>query len=157
MKLSRRGWNNVLILGIMIFMVALNLPNVFKAAREDSEQIQEYPFLINPQQSPLELHFSDWSLTNDGSDWISSKELTVSTPDLIQRWTNLVGTEVDDPTFQQLKSQLSSANTIEVWYQGVEEPQRVTYYETPNFWLMQNWQSKWIAVSVESEYLFPFK
>jgi hypothetical protein len=85
-----------------------------------------------------------------------NQESTISAEDLASRWISLAGTEVDEDTFSQLKGSLSSPETIEVWYLDQEEPQRVTYYQTPKFWLLKNWQDKWIAVSVEDSYLFRF-
>ncbi|WP_375752224.1 hypothetical protein [Vibrio sp. HN007] len=157
MKLSRRGWNNVLMLGVIVFMMALNLPNILKGAMEDSEQVSEYPYLMDPNSHPVQVHFSDWSIIKTEAEWSATEELSISASELVQRWKKLVGTEVLASTFDKLKEKLNSANTIEVWYQDIEEPQRITYYETPQFWLMQNWQGKWIAVSVDSEYLFPLK
>jgi hypothetical protein len=154
MKLSRRGWNNLLIFALIIFMVVLNLPNVLKSRLQEQERA--YPYLLNPDATVEQLHFSRLSLERQGETWVMNQESTISAADLASRWISLAGTEVDEDTFSQLKGSLSSPETIEVWYLDQEEPQRVTYYQTPKFWLLKNWQNKWIAVSVEDSYLFPF-
>lgn len=154
MKISRRGWNNILIVGIIAFMLILNLPTVIKNHLIEPEQNQ-YPYLLSPMLDVEQIHFSKWSLERLDEGWQSSKQLTISATELAQRWQALVGTEIEEDTFVQLKPQLAKANSIEVWYVKQEEPQRITYYQTPKFWLMKNWQQKWIAVSVEQNYLFP--
>lgn len=156
MKLSRRGWNNVLMLGIIAFMVVLNLPTIIKENFLEPEQ-SGYPYLLNPSADIEQIHFSKWSLVREESGWQTSKVISVSPLELVQRWQSLVGTEIDETTFEQLKPQLSKANSIEIWYLDIEEPQRVTYYQTPKYWLMKNWQQKWIAISVDAEYLFPLQ
>jgi hypothetical protein len=153
-KLSRRGWNNVLIFAIIAFMLILNLPTIIKNNFMEPEQTN-YPYVLNPQADIKEMHFTRFSIQRDNLDWLASEPLTVSPLELVQRWHFLAGTEVESQTYTQLKSQLPKANTLEVWYLDQEEPQRVTYYRLPKFWLMKSWEQKWIAVSVDENYLFP--
>jgi hypothetical protein len=155
MKLSRRGWNNVLIAGIILFILALNLPNVIKSHWQEQQVPSPYPYLLNPELEVLQIDFAKWSLQKEGDTWRATHSLSIPAPELMQRWQQLVGTEVSESTYNQLKSGLPSARSIEVWYIGQEEPQRITYYQTPKFWLMQNWQQQWIAISVAPDYLFP--
>lgn len=155
-KLSRRSWNNVLIFTIIAFMVILNLPTIIKNHFIEQEQ-SLYPYVLNPDATVQEMHFYQLSIYREETKWIANKPLTISAVELVQRWHGLVGTEVDSQTYLQLKQQLPSASTLEVWYVEQEEPQRVTFYQTPNFWLMKNWQEKWVAVSVDETYLFPVK
>lgn len=81
--------------------------------------------------------------------------MSVDGQELVQRWHALTGTEVDEATYRALQPTLPNAQTIEVWYADREEPQRITFYQTPQFWLLKNWQDRWIAVSAEVSYLFP--
>ena len=85
----------------------------------------------------------------------SVSEQSVSAQELSQRWQQIVGTEVDAKTYTDLTPQLNTPHTIEVWYQDQEEPQRITYYHLPEFWLLKNWNDQWLAVSIEESYLFP--
>lgn len=153
MKLSRRGWNNVLIAGIILFILALNLPNIIKSQWQ--EEPSPFPYLLDPMQEVQQIDFAKWSLQKAGDTWRATRSLSIPAEELSQRWKLLVGTEVTESTYNQLKPGLPSAGTVEVWYAGQEEPQRITYYQTPKFWLMQNWQQQWIAISVEPDYLFP--
>ena len=66
-----------------------------------------------------------------------------------------MGTPVDEDNYRSLKPRLINLNSLEVWYRDQEEPQRITYYQLPQFWLLKNWQEQWIAVSVEANYLLP--
>ena len=85
----------------------------------------------------------------------SVSEQSVSAQELSQRWQQLVGTEVDSQTYTDLTPRLNTPHTIEVWYQDQEEPQRITYYQLPEFWLLKNWNDQWLAVSIEESHLFP--
>jgi len=158
MKLSRRGWNNVMIISILVFIALINAPSVLREHFNlGVEPEVTLPFILNSKWQPTALHFPKWSLEFDGSDWQSTRLLTLPPEQAINRWQSLQGTPVDNKTFEQLKPNLSAAHTIEVWYQEQEEPQRVTYYKTPQFWLFQNWNKQWLAVSVDEKYLFSFE
>ncbi len=155
MRLSRRGWNNVLMVGVILFMIILNLPTIIKENFLSQDETQ-YPALFEPGYTVQKMHFARWSLTHNEQGWQSDRTLSVSPLEAMQHWKSLNGTPVDENTFKQLKPQLTTPSTLEVWYVDKEEPQRITFYQMPRFWLMQNWQQQWIAVSVEREYLFPF-
>lgn len=155
----RRRWNNIMILGIIAFIAILNLPTIIKTYLIDDQSSVEvqsdYPYLLNPSAQLKALHFSDWSLEHLNGEWSMTKQSSLAPQELVERWTGLVGTEIDQQTFDGLKTQLASPQTIEVWYRDQEEPQRITFYQTPQFWLLKNWQDQWIAVSVAPEYLLP--
>ncbi|KOO02891.1 hypothetical protein [Vibrio nereis] len=152
----RRRWNNILILGIIAFIGLLNLPTLIKTYLIDEPVVvSEYPYLLNPAQELKALHFANWSLENTQGRWRSSTPSAIPESELVKRWQKLVGTEVNQQSFDSLRPQLDSPETIEVWYVDQEEPQRITVYQTPQFWLLKNWQDKWIAISVEPRYLMP--
>ncbi|UPQ88084.1 hypothetical protein [Vibrio sinaloensis] len=152
----RRRWNNILMLGIIAFIALLNLPTLIKTYLLEPTVVESpYPYLLNPQAELQALHFSDWSLEKNQGRWRSTIATAIPEQELAQRWISLVGTEVTSENFDSLKPQLGSPSSIEAWYLDQEEPQRITYYQTPQFWLLNNWQDKWIAISVASEYLVP--
>jgi hypothetical protein len=153
----RRRWNNILILGIIAFIGILQLPTLIKTYLIDEPIVVEsqYPYLFNPNSELRAIHLPRWSLEKVNNEWTSSTSMDVSAAELVQRWQGLVGTEVDSKNFNQLKPNLASPQTIEAWYFDQEEPQRITFYQMPQFWLFKNWQDKWIAISVQSEYLVP--
>ncbi len=154
MRYSGRRWNNILILGVILFIAVLNLPTLIKTFLI-SEPEQSYPTLLDSSHQVVALYSPDWSLNYHDGEWQSTPRLATEAVELSQRWKSLSGTVVDEQTYRSLKSKLSLAHSLEVWYDGVEEPQRITYYQTPQFWLFKNWQDQWIAVSVERSYLFP--
>ncbi|WP_159655995.1 hypothetical protein [Vibrio atypicus] len=152
----RRRWNNILILGIIAFIGLLNLPTLIKTYLIDEPVVESaYPYLLNPSKELQALHFSTWSLEKQQGQWTSTLESHIAEAELVGRWQDLVGTEVPQANFDSLKPSLGAPKSIEVWYVDQEEPQRITYYQTPQFLLLKNWQDKWIAVSVDNRYLMP--
>ncbi len=155
----RRRWNNWIIMGVIAFMVILNAPTLIKTYLLDPEEsTSPYPHLLNPNLDLREMHFSDWSLTQDpqnDAQWTLSIPSHISPEQLAERWVQLFGSELDEATYQDLKAVLPPPETIEVWYRQQEEPQRITLYRYSKFWVFKNWQEKWIAISVDSSYLLP--
>ncbi|MGR5542141.1 hypothetical protein ACPV5V_26695, partial [Vibrio campbellii] len=84
---------------------------------------------------------------------LNIKDVPVS--ELISRWQDLEGTLLEEDVFTAIRSNLGSPETIEVWYQDVEEPHRITFYRSDEFWVFQNWQQQWIAISFDVDYLIP--
>ncbi len=151
----RRRWNNLLILGVVAFMLLLNLPTLIKNYLIDAPAKSEHSYLLDPSQQLKSLYSSKWSLTYQQQHWILSTPSSIEPKDLALRWISLVGTEISDEQYQSLKANLPSPSSIEAWYLDQEEPQRITFYQLPQFWLLKNWQDKWIAVTVDKSYLFP--
>ncbi|EGU36697.1 hypothetical protein VII00023_01055 [Vibrio ichthyoenteri ATCC 700023] len=152
---SRRRWNNRLIFGVLVFMLVLNLPTLIKTYLLDDVIESEHPYLLNPYQELQALHTTQWSLTNEQGGWQLNLPSSILPQEFAQRWKTLVGTALTNENYQSLKANLTSPQSIEVWYVDQEEPQRITYYQLPQFWLLKNWQDKWIAVTVEPSYLLP--
>ncbi|HFG2098274.1 TPA: hypothetical protein ACGF4L_002506 [Vibrio cholerae] len=150
----RRRWNNILILSVIAFIAVINLPTVIKSYLLPYPASQ-FPSLLRTDATLQALHFPAFSLEKSREEWQSEPELSVDGQELVQRWHALTGTEVDEATYRALQPTLPNAQTIEVWYADREEPQRITFYQTPQFWLLKNWQDRWIAVSAEASYLFP--
>lgn len=151
----RRRWNNILILLVLIFIGVLNLPPLLKSYLMEPEATP-YPTLFNPQAELQAIHFPSFSLELNQGRWRETPPRSHLDPEeWVKRWQQLAGTEVDEETFRSLHSLLNHPQTIEVWYLNQEEPQRITYYQLPQFWLFKNWQDKWIAISVDAEYLLP--
>ncbi|MDH5933896.1 hypothetical protein [Vibrio splendidus] len=151
-------------LSVIAFIGVLNLPTLIKTYLIEPEpELQAsspYPYLLNPKAELQALHFAKWSVVQEDGCWVyqmkeSASEQSVSAQELSQRWQQLVGTEVDSQTYTDLTPQLNTPHTIEVWYQDQEEPQRITYYQLAEFWLLKNWNDQWLAVSIEESYLFP--
>lgn len=149
----RRRWNNILILAVIIFIGVLNLPTLIQQYLLPPKTPKIY--VLNPLWTPTEFNFSGISLQLNKGNWLAQPEITLKISDYVERWQRLVGTEVESAIYQQLRPQLTAPSTVEVWYQEQEEPQRITYYQLNEFWLFKNWQNKWVAISVDADYLFP--
>ncbi len=150
----RRRWNNILILGIIVFIVILNAPMWIKSYLL-SEDEDPYPNLLRSDHAISAIYYRGWELERNNGQWQSNIKANVPATELVTRWQSLEGTELSTQQYQTLKAQLTTPETVEVWYQGLDEPQRVTFYRLADFWLFKNWQDKWIAISVQSEYILP--
>lgn len=150
----RRRWNNILILSIIAFMVILNAPTWIKTYLVD-EPMDPYPSLLRTDHVVKAIYFSGWDLEKQNGDWQSNLKATIPAQAIIERWQALKGTELSQDQYEQLKPHLSAPESIEIWYQDLEEPQRITFYRLDDFWVFSNWQGKWIAISVDDNYLMP--
>jgi hypothetical protein len=150
----RRRWNNILILGIIAFMLILNAPMWIKTYLLP-EEVDPYPNLLRSDHTVSAIYYSGWELALKNGQWQSNIKTNIPVAELVARWQSLEGTELSEQQFETLKTQLSTPETIEVWYQGLDEPQRVTFYRLTDFWLFKNWQDKWIAISVDGNYILP--
>ncbi|NVC92174.1 hypothetical protein FC650_00665 [Vibrio natriegens] len=151
---SRRRWNNILILGVIAFIVILNAPMWIKTYLL-SEEVDPYPNLLRSDHQVSAIYYSGWELELKNGEWQTNINLSIPAKELVARWQSLEGTELSEQQFEALKPQFQVPESIEVWYQGLDEPQRVTFYRLADFWLFKNWQDKWIAISVGDGYLFP--
>lgn len=148
-KSSRRKYNNMLIIFVLLFIGVLQAPQLIKTYLLEPERQIETVTGVQPLFEGIntiqKMHFSDYDLTTDTTEVDSQ---------LIERWFILEGTVLNEESVKALKTKLPAPSTVEVWLDNQEEPQRVTIYQAPNFWMMQNWQGEWIAVSAEEGYLF---
>lgn len=158
MRLSRRGWNNVLIFAVIIFIAVLQLPTWFKhyfqPVMAPEEQALQH---LLPADAMLErLNLPDVALVRDtAGGWAADASLPVPAAELAARWLRLAGTAVDEEMIAALKPGLGAPRSVEVWLVGQIEPLRLTVYQLPQFWLINNGQGRWLALSVEEGYLFP--
>ncbi|KXF82725.1 hypothetical protein [Enterovibrio coralii] len=158
---SRRTFNNFLIIGILVFIALINLPTYLRSKvaeydmAQQQEQMQDGVITLIPSDAAVQaLQFPNFTLT-EGSPWQTDIALDVSPTELAGRWMNLSGTEIDADMYDKLKPNLRSPATLVVDLGQDVEPLRLTYYQLPQFWLMQNAENRWLAVSVDPNYLFP--
>ncbi len=151
-KLSSKAFNNIIIIGVLVFISAMNLPKILRSSSTEQTQQTDYPKLL-PEQSLLSLQFSDVILKKS-IEWEANRQLTISAEDLVARWRALEGTKVDESILLKLQQQLPVAQTFMVEVKN-QPAFALTYYEFSDFWLFQNWQRTWLAISVDKHYLFP--
>ncbi|HCG6982509.1 hypothetical protein R7127_00510 [Vibrio sp. 1159] len=150
----RRRWNNILILGVIAFIVILNAPMWIKTYLL-SEEVDPYPNLLRSDHYVRAIYYSGWELELKNGEWQANIKVSIPSEELVARWQSLEGTELTEQQYETLKHQLKAPESIEVWYQDLDEPQRITFYRLSDFWLFKNWQDKWIAISVDDGYLLP--
>lgn len=150
----RRRWNNILILGIIAFIVILNAPMWIKTYLL-TEESTPYPSLLRSDHEVSAIYYSGWEIEKSNGQWQSNIKANIPVQEFVARWQSLQGTELSEQQYDSLKPKLDSPETVEVWYRGLDEPQRVTFYRLADFWLFKNWQDKWIAISVEGNYILP--
>ncbi|MCE0493740.1 hypothetical protein LRQ06_07395 [Vibrio sp. DNF-1] len=156
MRYSGRKWNNILIFSVIAFIIILNLPTLIKTYLiPPDQQFHISNTLFNANDTVTAVYSADWALEKKQGFWTLTPTLAISATTLYEHWHGLEGTPVNEETYQSLSKKLPPAQTLEIWYKEQEEPQRVTFYQMPTFWLFKNWQNRWIAVSVDKNYLFP--
>ncbi|PSW11820.1 hypothetical protein C9J01_14960 [Photobacterium rosenbergii] len=158
MRLSRRGWNNVIIIAVICFIAVVQLPELVKHrfGHEGETQVQPDMTALLPTQAEIDqLHLPLTSVNREDGSWQASPRVALPADQLISHWQSLAGTAVSNEMVGKLKPTLPPPSSVEIWLAGWEEPVRVTVYQQPQFWLLKNWQGEWLAISVEEAYLFP--
>lgn len=156
-KLSRRGWNNVIIIAVVLFIAVIQFPDLIRA-RFEPDGVAPSPAMqsLLPEQAAVSrLVLPQNVLTLQGSQWVAEPQIEGAPQKIVEHWQAITGTVVDEVMIAQLKPQLSAPRTVEVWLQSAEEPIRVTVYQLPQFWLLRSWQGVWLAITVDESYLFP--
>ncbi|WP_408900595.1 hypothetical protein [Photobacterium piscicola] len=158
MRLTRRGWNNVIIIGVLVFIAVIQLPELIRtrliiptASVSSSTVIP----LFAQNRIIQRLLLPAITFQHADTGWQSQPTVTFDIATLISRWQTLVGTKVSEHQLAALKSQLTTPRTIEVWLVGHSLPQRITAYQLPYFWLFNNGSGQWLAVTVDADFLFP--
>ncbi|UTV27893.1 hypothetical protein [Photobacterium atrarenae] len=157
-RLSRRGWNNVIIIAVVVFIAVIQFPELLRNRQMQESATDPAVTSLLPATAVvtrLVLPAHELSQAKAG-EWQSHPPVA-GAQQLITHWQTLSGTRVDEAVMAQLKPQLSAPRTAEIWLASVQEPVRVTYYQLPQFWLLRNWQGHWLAVTVDEAYLFPVK
>ncbi|WP_254877599.1 hypothetical protein [Salinivibrio sp. EAGSL] len=137
------------------FFGLMLLPDYLRHQRQLNAMPEGVIALVDSRSEVLSLRFAHLTLTRTLDGWQTDKPLVISPTELAQRWLGLAGTQVDEATLQSLRPQLTAPRTLELTRSPDKEPIRITYYQQPQFWLMQNEQGQWLAVSVDRRYLFP--
>ena len=158
---SRRTFNNFLILGVLVFIALINLPAYLRShlAELDAKKAPIGSDVISlfSKNTEIDRFIFDHFVLKEGTPWQTNLPLSVSASELAARWVHLSGSKVDDALYEKLETHFPEASIVEVHFKDKKEELRLTYYQFPSFWLIQNQDEKWLAVSVEEEYLFPFQ
>ena len=158
---SRRTFNNFLILGVLVFIALINLPAYLRTYLSELDE-KKSPIVSDvislfPKETKVDRFILNHLVLKEGTPWQTNQALSVSASELAARWLHLSGSQVDDTMYKKLEAQLPEASIVEVHFKDKAEALRLVYYQFPSFWLIQNQNKQWLAVSVEAEYLFPFQ
>ncbi|KJG25503.1 hypothetical protein UB37_02880 [Photobacterium iliopiscarium] len=158
MRLTRRGWNNVIIIGVLAFIAVIQLPGLIRARLTTPVASVPSPAVIPlfAQDRMIQrLLLPKMAFQHLVAGWESNPSITLDIATVVARWQALVGTEVSEQQLVSLKSQLKTPRTVEAWLVGYSQPQRITAYQLPHFWLFNNGAGQWLAVTVDADFLFP--
>ena len=158
MRLTRRGWNNVIIIGVLAFIAVIQLPGLIRARLTTPVASVPSPAVIPlfAQDRMIQrLLLPKMAFQHSVAGWESNPSITLDIATFIARWQTLAGTEVSEQQLVSLKSQLKTPRTVEAWLVGYSQPQRITAYQLPHFWLFNNGTGQWLAVTVDADFLFP--
>ena len=158
MRLTRRGWNNVIIIGVLAFIAVIQLPELLRtrlATTAPSIVSSTVIPLFTSDRVLLQLILPQVTLQHSEAGWQSQPPIAVDIATFIAHWQTLQGTKVTAKQLLALKKQLLIPYTIEAWLVGYSQPQRITAYQFAHFWLLNNGAGQWLAVTVDSDFLFP--
>lgn len=98
----RRRWNNILILGIIAFIVILNAPMWIKTYLL-TDQADPYPNVLRSDYTVESLYYSGWEFELHDGRWQSNVKVDAPISELVSRWQSLEGTELTSEQFDHLK------------------------------------------------------
>ncbi|CAH0524414.1 hypothetical protein [Vibrio hippocampi] len=152
-KITRRRWNTILIVAITLFILVMASPQLIKQYLIAPSVVDPEAAVLNPYQAPIELNYNGVQFYFD-DQWLAiPASLSEQAEQIVSTWGEMRGTLVDDSLLQKLRPSMESPVTVEIWYQDIEEPQRVTAYNMQTFWLIQNYNSQWLAISLNDQQL----
>lgn len=152
-RITRRRWNSILIIAITFFIMVMASPQLIKQYLLTPTVIEPGTAVLNPYQTPIELNYNGVQFYRD-NQWLAiPDDLSAQAAQIVRTWEEMRGTLVEDVLVQKLRPKMDSPITVEVWYQNIEEPQRVTAYNMQTFWLIQNYNNQWLAISLNGQQL----
>lgn len=91
-RLSRRGWNNVIVFGVLtLFVLFYIVPHLLKGTQQQGQ-------LILPHQQYLEYRFPKAKLSNVAGQWQWQPSSSLSVDSVMQAWQGLqLNAEVPEP------------------------------------------------------------
>ena len=112
MRLSRRGWNNVIIIAVICFIAVVQLPELVKQrfGHEGETQAQPDMTALLPTQAEIDqLHLPLTSVNREDGSWLAHPRVALPADQLISHWQSLAGTAVSDEMVGKLKPTVAAA------------------------------------------------
>lgn len=129
MRLSRRGWNNVLIFSVLLIIFVFN----FSQKLTLSPKVHQRS-VIPESVTIVEIKTPDYQITRLGRSWQSQPDLGLSKQQLntlVNNWQNLK-LETHDPVNDKI-----SPYTIQVYTADQDQPVIVQLYQYGEHYLLQ--------------------
>jgi len=152
-KLSRRGWNNVLIFVVLVMMLVFQY--LGKKMNSD-DAVSQYQSALPSNAVILSMQFDNIQIQRVGSQLATKPELGLSQPQLqqiIKAW--------ERATFKPVAEDVVIANLaygINITFELVNlaEPVTLILYQIDGGYLLQNWQSQLLQIDdAELQVLLP--
>ena len=129
MRLSRRGWNNVLIFGVLLIVFLFNFSHKLSLSPKVHQRS-----VVNKNSTIVEIKTPDFTISRIGRTWQSEPNLGLSEQQLtllVNNWQNLA-----------LDTQPPVSNTvtpyiIEIYTADQEQPVVVQLYQYGDHYLLQ--------------------
>lgn len=138
-KLSRRGWNNVLIFCCLAFIL------IFSRVGQDDLDATTHR-LLPEHVHVLSWEGATWRIERVGTTWRSLPELNIPTEqlsDLIHAWQAW-----HLPPSAPLRGQ---PQRLTVWVANSDIPVTLNLYQDNGTYALQNWRGDWLALE-EAQY-----
>lgn len=129
MRLSKKGWNNVLIFAVLIIMFIFNFSHKLLLSPKVSERT-----IIDKQLTIVELHTPDFTIKRIGRSWISKPEMRLSQQQLtslMHNWQHL------KLTVQPVLKNPKNPFVIQVYNSDQEQPTIVQLIQQGENYLLQ--------------------
>lgn len=127
-RLSKKGWNNVLIFSMLIMIFLFNGLHHKLIDAEADDVIQP---LLKEQSYILTIEYPLFKIERIGTGWRSNSTLSqIQISELLTNWQQATGLQLAD--INTIKSEFknkSSENIVTIWFAGEELPQVFAFFK----------------------------
>ena len=142
MRLSKKGWNNVLIFGVLLIIFVFN----FRQQLNFSNSAPQRP-VISPELTIVEIQTPDYVMTRTGREWKREPSINLSKENLqsiVNNWQTLPLTVLN------LQSLPSSSFILSFFVIEQDQPIIVQLHQQPNGqYILQVNEDTFLALPVE--------
>jgi len=157
-RLSKKGWNNVLIFSMLIMIFLFNGLHHKLIDAEADDVIQP---LLKEQSYILTMEYPLFKIERIGTGWRSNSQLTqMQISELLTNWQQATGLQLAD--INAIKSEfknISPENIVTIWFAGEELPQVFAFFKLADDYFIHMPKSvniNWLKLSSdEQKLLFP--
>lgn len=145
MKLSRTGWNNVIIFSVMAFILIINITNNKLYSDDENPTLSEQPYILGENATILTLSIhASVLIERIGRTWRSTPTIIQgqALEQMMRSWQQSVGSIVPEPP--ELDKQM--ALVVNIVLAGQEQPHVLNLYTTDTELLVHNHVTKqWLS------------